>query len=358
MNAPEFNPEMMIVARESRGLTQSQLARLMKVQQGTISKLESGTLPAYAEHIERLSTTLRYPKHFFSQKERVYGFGSSIFYHRKRQSLPMSVLRQLHAQLNIRRNQLKALLRAAELDTRCQFRPFDLTDYGGRVEEIAHLVRSTWRLPHGPIRNLTGAIEDAGGIVIRHDFETTKADAVSEWTELCPPLFFVNANSEITGDRLRFSLAHELGHIIMHRFPSADMENEADRFASEFLMPATEIRSSLRKLSLPKLAVLKREWRVSMGALIEKAYQLGTVTDWQRRSLIMQLRGMTHSSREPMETDVPIEQPKLLDELVIAHTEALGYTPSELSTMLVLLDDECSNLYLPKKPQILQMRRA
>ncbi len=77
-------------------------------------------------------------------------------------------------------------------------------------------------------------------------------------------------------------------------------------------MPANEIRHSLRKLNLAKLALLKREWRVSMAALIERAYRLGTITEWQRRSLIIQLRSTTSSAREPVETEIAIEQPSLL----------------------------------------------
>jgi Zn-dependent peptidase ImmA (M78 family)/transcriptional regulator with XRE-family HTH domain len=353
-----FNPEMMVLARESRGLTQSQLAHLMKVQQGTISKIESGASAVSEEFVNCLSTVLRYPPKFFAQNEHVYGFGSSVFYHRKRQRLAIGTLRQAHAQMNIRRNHVKALLRAAELDTKCHFRPLDLTDYDGRVEEIANVLRGAWRMPQGPVRNLTRAIEDAGGIVIRHDFRSEKIDAISEWSDLCPPLFFVNRSSSITGDRVRFSLAHEIGHVVMHRFPTPNMEDESNRFASEFLMPANEIRHSLRKLNLPKLAMLKREWKVSMAALIERAYQLGTVTDWQRRSLIMQLRGMTRSAREPSETDVPLEQPKLLAELVSAHIETLGYSASELSTMLMLDEKECEEMYIPQRPKVLGLRRA
>ncbi len=68
-------------------MTQAQLSRLMKIPQGTISKWESGTLHLSQENIEQISRALRYPKEFFGQNEKVFGFGSSVFYHRKRQSL-------------------------------------------------------------------------------------------------------------------------------------------------------------------------------------------------------------------------------------------------------------------------------
>jgi Zn-dependent peptidase ImmA (M78 family)/transcriptional regulator with XRE-family HTH domain len=345
----EFNPEMLVLARESRGHTQSSLARLLSIYQGTISKIESGMLPISDDLLERISSSLNYPAQFFFQHDRIYGFGSSIFYHRKRQGLPNRILRQLHAQMNIRRNHIKRLLRATDLDSKNGFQHLDPGEYSNQIEEIAQLVRGTWRLPQGPVRNLTEAIETNGGIVIRYDFGTRKADAISEWTELCPPLFFVNSQSDITGDRLRYSLAHEIGHMIMHKLPTPNMEEEADRFASEFLMPKREIRPYLSRLNMPKLAALKREWKVSMGALIETAFKIGTITESQRRYLIINLRRATHSFREPPETDIPVERPTLLDELIETHLRELGYSVSEMSKMVAEFEPNFRSLYLPQQ---------
>ena len=343
----DFNPEMLVLARESRGHTQSSLARSVGVVQATISKAESGTIPVAEELVAKLSAVLQYPTQFFSQRDAVYGFGSSIFYHRRQQSLSNRTLRQLHAQVNIRRNHIKRLLRAAELDSSEGFLHLDLDDYGRNVEKIAQLVRGAWRLPPGPVRNLTEAIESNGGIVVRKDFETRKIDAISEWTEPCPPLFFVNSHPEITGDRLRYSLAHEVGHVVMHRLPTPDMEDQANRFASEFLMPAHEIKPYLFRLNIPRLAVLKAEWKVSMAALIERAFELGSLSRHQRQNLIIGLKTSTHSFREPKETDIPIENPRVLDELVELHMHDLGYSIDEISSMVAELETNFRSLYLP-----------
>lgn len=348
----QFNPEMLILARESRGYTQSDLARLLVVKQGTVSKLESGMMPISYDLLEKISRVLRYPRSFFFQTEKVFGFGSSVFYHRKRQGLPLKHLRQLHAELNIRRFAVKKLLVAAEIEY-FGFQHYDPGEYGGKIETIARAIRTAWRLPPGPVRNVTEAIENAGGVVIRCDFGTRKADAISEWVDPSPPLFFVNANPEITGDRIRFSLAHELGHVVMHQFPVPDMEDQADRFAAEFLMPAREIAPQLTRLGLPKLAALKREWKVSIGALIEQAARLNMISQFQRSRLISYVRATTHSFREPEETDIPIEMPSLLDELIQTHLKGLGYSISEISAMVDELEPEFTKKYLPT-PKVLQ----
>jgi Zn-dependent peptidase ImmA (M78 family)/transcriptional regulator with XRE-family HTH domain len=342
----EFNPEMLILARESRGYTQSSLARCLAVNQGTVSKIESGVMPVSSELLDKIGFVLKYPHDFFFQRDRVYGFGSSIFFHRKRR-LPNNLLRQLHAQMNIRRNHITRLLRSTEVEVPFGFRHIDADEYGGDVGKIAQLLRVAWRLPPGPVRNVTEAIENNGGVVVRYDFGTRKIDAISEWTEPCPPLFFVNSNSDITGDRLRLTLAHEVGHIILHRFPTLSMEIEANRFASEFLMPAHEIKPYLARLNMPKLAALKREWKVSMGALIERSFELGTITESQRRYLIINLRRSTHSFREPPETDVQIESPRLLTELIETHLGELGYSVAELSKMVSELEPNFRTFYLP-----------
>ena len=145
----EINAEMVILARESRGMTQAALARAMNVQQGTVSKIEAGLQNPSEEMIDKLERTLRYPRTFFYQDDRVHGFGSSVFYHRKRQSLPQSVLRKLHADMNIRRFHIERLLRSAAIDANFSFHAYDLADFGGSVEDVAQLVRADWKLPPG-----------------------------------------------------------------------------------------------------------------------------------------------------------------------------------------------------------------
>ena len=91
----------------------------------------------------------------------------------------------------------------------------DLAEFG-TPEKIATLVRQMWNLLPGPIGNLTRAIEAAGGLVLKCDFGTSKLDAFAQWPSGMPPLFFVNKSAP--ADRYRYTLAHEIGHIVMHVF--------------------------------------------------------------------------------------------------------------------------------------------
>ena len=229
----EFNREMLILAREFTGITQSELAARVGLSQAEISKIESGVRTPSEEQVGVFARHLNCVAEFFYVSDSIKNFSSACVYHRKRQSTTQGVLNKLLALVNKRRIQIKRLLYAAEL-TDNLFPRMDIDEHPSGPGEIARAIRAAWKLPPGPIQNLTKAIEAAGGIVVRCGFGTNKVDAVSQWFPDGPPLFFVN--DSIPTDRMRFSLAHEIGHVVMHQLPTDDMEREADRFASEFLM--------------------------------------------------------------------------------------------------------------------------
>jgi len=332
-----INPKMVTIARESRGLSQSELASRLPIAQGALSKIEGGIRNASPELVSKLAHELDYPSEFFYSEEPVFGLGVGTLYHRKRQALSSSVLAKIHAQVNIRRIHISRLLKSVDF-LQGKIKRMELEDYDGEPAKIARAVRASWMLPHGPIENLTTAIEDSGGIVIRFNFETPLIDAVSQWPPDMPPLFFVNET--IPGDRLRYSLAHELAHVIMHETQTENMEDEANRFAAEFLMPARDIQSVLEPVTLPRLATLKSYWKVSMAALLKRASDLKKISVRQARSLWMRMGQAGFRMREPAELDIPIEDGTLFAELMSTFREDLGYSRADLSTLLTVHEHE------------------
>lgn len=160
-----------------------------------------------------------------------------------------------------------------------------------------------------------------------------------------PPL--VVLNSEQPADRLRFTLAQELGHLVMHRFPNPKMEEEANAFASELLLPGADIKPYFvgRRIDLPLLAALKPEWRMSIGALLMAADKHGRLEPNQKQYLWKQMSARGYRLREPPELDFPHEQPTLLKNLLDVHSRALGYSPEDLATLLHAYDAEIAHLY-------------
>lgn len=338
------NPEMVILAREARSLTQSDLARKSAISQANISKYESGIRAIPDAHVHKIADILRYPQEFFYLPEQRYGFGSSCTYHRKRQTMPVNELRTQLAKINILRIQVARLLHGVEIDSDNRFERLDLEDFNNNVEQIAQYVRRKWEIPFGPIQSLAGVIEHAGGIAFRCPFGTKKVDAISQWTKDIPPLFFIN--DDLPGDRLRFSLAHELGHVIMHQVLSldaSDMEKEADRFAAEFLIPAKEIGPDLERVTLPDLVRLKVHWKVSMAAILYQAKNLGKITPRQYSALWEQMGKLGYRTQEP--EAIPIEEPMLVHEILNVYQNEHHYSIAELSRLVVLHEDEFRKQY-------------
>lgn len=334
----EVNPEMITLARQSRGLSQKELAEKLSITPALLSKMESGIRDSTVKNLEKIAGFLDYPLDFFFNNGSIYGLGISEMYHRRRQDISNKTLDRIHAQVNIVTMSLNKMLHGVEIGDK-EFRTLDVDEFDGNASEIACVVRAMWNVPPGPIRNLTKIIEYARGIVIPFDFGTNRIDALSYWRSSSVPLFFVNIN--IPGDRLRFSLCHELGHAIMHQnYPLPDIERQADKFAAEFLMPEKEIRSQLVDVTLEKLAILKPHWKVSMAALLKRASDLGTVTERRTRTLWAQMGKLGIRYREPVELDILPEVPKLQQEIVSVYCNDMEYSLPELSKMLTLHEDD------------------
>lgn len=342
------NPNMVILGRDSRRLTQKDLAKLLGISQGRISKMEMGLLPIPNDVLDNLVRQLKYPRHFFFQEGSIRGVGVPELFHRRRQAVPKRLLDKIYALIEIQSaHHIPALLQAVEVP--CSFPILDADEYNGKVERIANLVRERWQLPRGPIQDLTEAIEDAGGIVIPFRFETQLVDAISRWIPGMPPLFFVNVESP--KDRLRFSLAHEVGHLVMHALPNGEIEDQADRFAAEFLLPQRDIRPDLHDISLSRLAVLKQYWKASMAAILKRAQDLGAITASEARHLWVLMAKAGYKTREPVELDIQGETPRTLQELIEIHQEQLGYSLGDLAQTLALEEEEVLAAYLSHQPQ-------
>ncbi len=337
-----INPEMMTVARESRGLTQTAAAKELGVSQSRLSKMEGGLVPAASDLKDDLARVYHYPPRFFTLRDPILGPGTSEFFHRKRQATPVKALNKLHAELTIRMIHIARLLRAVEIEADTIPR-IDPDEVGGTATDVARAAKAHWALPRGPIKSVTETIENAGGIVVVCDMGTPLVDAMSRYVPGLPRVFFVDGSAP--ADRQRMTLAHELGHAIMHHIPHKAMETEAFQFAAEFLMPTTDIRKHFDRVDVPQLASLKPYWKVSMAALLMRARDLNKVTERKERYLWSQMTSAGFKTREPAELDVAPEQPRLLREIIQVHQDELGYGAAELSELIALYDDEARELY-------------
>jgi len=341
-----FNYNLVILGRQLRRKTQADLAKSISINQGHLSRIENGLIEPSEIMLNKIADILEFPKDFFYQSDRIYGSPISIHpMHRKKASVRQYVLEPIDAELNIRLMHLRRLLKSVKVDRQFEIPEIDIDEYNGDLEKIAEVVRRTWLLPRGPLKNLTECLEQAGCIVILCDFSTALIDGVSYYSipEL-PPCIFLNSNQP--SDRMRFTLAHELGHLVMHRIPTPDMEDQANKFASALLLPLNEIKSDLSgRITLPRLASLKPIWRVSIQSLIMRASTIGAISSTQSRYLWQKINSSKFKFHEPPELDFAYEKPKILSMLFKKHIEELGYSTEEIATVLNIKHSELLTMY-------------
>lgn len=341
MTSHPFNPEMLTLARMSRGLTQTELASALEVTQGRVSKIEHGFFEPNEELVARMGVVLKYPTEFFFQPGYINTLPS--WFHRKRKHLPQATLGRIHAEIAIRLRNIAKLLVSTVVRAVHLVPQLDIDEHG-EPETIARAVREKWALERGPIQNLVDVLERAGVLVVPCDFGATEVDAVGIRLQGMPPLMFVNATAPM--DRLRYTMAHELGHLVMHATPTADVEGEANRFAAEFLMPEYDIKPQLVNATLQTLSILKRVWRVSMAALLKRAQDLRVLSAKRATALWKQMSALGFRKREPAELDLTTEKPRLLRDMMEYHLKELQMTERDLMVMFTLLEPDFRKLYV------------
>lgn len=350
-----LNNEMVVLAREYKNMTQEQLAREIFVTQATIAKIEGGLSPDISEGIiERIGKALNFPTDFFYLSEERFNFGSSSYYYRKRAKISAVDRKFITGLVNLNRISLKRLLDAIDIEANRELPSMNVEGYGGSASKVAKELRAKWSLPDGPIKNITSLMESTGILIIPCDFGTRHMDATSiNMTEI-PPMVFINKN--IPGDRWRFTLAHELAHIIMHDVPTETMEDEADEFAGEFLTPETELRAQFNrigKIRLQDLANMKLYWKVSIQSLLVQADKLGFITGNQKRYLWSTISQLGYRRKEP--NPLPVEKTQNYQNLFKYYQDELGYSIEELAKSVHLIPSEFESLHaacFPDRPSL------
>ncbi|MCY9843798.1 helix-turn-helix domain-containing protein [Vibrio caribbeanicus] len=308
-----FNSLRLKIARERRGLTKKALAEITGITTRTLSTYEnSGLLDATDDVVvEKIATALRYPIEFFNadNPELVVKEGVSFRAMTKLSSAKRDAALSAGT-LALEFNQW--------LENKFNLRKPNLIDCSSDSytdpESAAQLLREHWNIGELSISNMVHLLESHGVRVFSLSENCVEVDAFSFWLDEKP---FVFLNTMKTAERSRFDAAHELAHLVLHKHSSNNgrqAEEQADRFASAFLMPKGSVLAKVPAYpSLDQLLKLKKYWKVSLAALIRRTYDLELSSEWHYRQLSIELSKVYGRKLEPegmkiMETSLVLQK--------------------------------------------------
>lgn len=343
---------MLTLAREIRGLNQKELAeKVDSLNQGNLSKMERGMLKVPQETLIKIAIILKFPVSFFYQKEPKAVLNE--IYYRKRKSTLRKPLKNFEANRNLIVRLVDNLMNDLEMSD-CDIPRIDL-ERGFTPQVVARKVREYIQIPTGPIHNIVNALEKKG-VIIQLIEAPNKVDGCTIISDNLIPIIFVNDNHP--PDKQRFTIVHELGHLVMHLnfiVPEyRDVETEANEFAAEFLMPARDCLSDLNYLTFSKLPDIKAYWGVSYATAIRRAFDLGKISESKKKSLYIQRSQLGYIKSEP-NCGVMLSKPVLLNHIVNFYIKELNYTINELCEALHVGKDDFDRLMLNKKVSHLQI---
>lgn len=333
-------------AREFRGLTQTALASKIKgLSQSNLSKFEKGLDTLSEETLERIIDYLDFPIEFFHQK--ITNNIENAHYRKK------ASLNKTDRQFIERKNSLIGYI-FDRLGESLEFPNFTFgyhdVDFGFTPESIAKYIRAFFKSNTDGLIDICNFLESNGVFIYECDYKNSEFDGVSFITECGYNIIVINSN--LPNDRKRFTLAHELGHIIMHLSPDfiipeyRDKEDEANRFASELLMPEFIIRFSLTGLKISSLAPLKKYWGTSMQSIIYRAKQLHCINETKYKNFLIELSRKGYRTNEPVL--VEIDRPTVFKKAYQIHKTELGYSDAELAKSFFLPNDVISDIFYLK----------
>lgn len=337
-----FHGDKLRLARLLAGLSLDELGGLVAASRQFVHQLETAAKEPTDEMRDALAAALAVTPAFFAMPV-INSVREEDCHFRRLASAPRGLVSQAVA----RGTALESLVDALESYVRMPIVDFPedaRPTLPEAIERSAENARQHWGLGlDGPITSMMRVVENAGAVVVNFDDLTDRIDALSMARRR--PII-VRSTAKVAGARLRFDLAHEVAHLIMHQgIVTGDSvtEAEAHRFAGAFLIPraafAREFPRSRRTFDWNALFSMKLRWKVSVRAIVRRAFDLGLIDAAQYRTANIQLVKTGQAKAERYDERIAVEEPELLraaiswlsnrDGIALHHLlNNLGMTPA------------------------------
>lgn len=310
-------------ARKIRRMKANKLAELLGVSPSSVSNWEKGTTSPNNDIMFKLVRVLDFPHSFFVTPTEITP--GKVYY--RKLTRTTKTLRESLTYKMVWVEQLIDFIESMvslpdvfipSVSIPCM--PENLTKED--IFEISQETRRKYNLKDGPISNMTQLLENSGIIIINTVLENRHIDAFAYLKDGKRPILLLNTFCA-SAVRLRFDLAHELGHLILHRHLKLEdiqnsnsheyIENQANLFAGALLLPEKTFLSDCNPLMLRTMARIKTRWKVSMSAMIMRLCALDLIDKNKMTHWFQEMARQGIRQKEPYDDLIPKEHPKLLD---------------------------------------------
>ncbi|MEK3561530.1 XRE family transcriptional regulator [Lactobacillus crispatus] len=340
----QINGKRLKEARLFNHLTMSALADQIGVSKQAISKYEHNKIEISSAVFQKIVQVLNFPLYFFTDFEKVPYQDDGTFYRSRltatqSEKQPSKTYKKAAAYL---RDYFENYIDFPELDTKLELEE--------SPENAANELRRIWNLDDQPISDIVDLMERHGLIIVNVDFNSNKIDARSGYVEIGEKQYYIVLVNRKKQNFFRdqFTLAHELGHYAMHAklyYPQEDLlgqdyrtiENEANQFASAFLMPKESFESDLTKngfINIDTFINLKSKWNVSIAAMVHRAHDLQLIDDKEYIKLQKQISYRGWRTKEIMDDEKIMSKPKALNQAFELLEEHDVVHPKDLNDKL------------------------
>lgn len=340
----KFQGKQLRQARLIRNLTIQDLAKKINVSHQAVSKYESDQMEPSFDVLNKLSEVLGFHLSFFFKEPLKEEFYNSSFIFRKKSGVAKKYQKQLVEHMSLIYQFVSFLNEQIHLPKfnqeliLCKSGKFQMTEEEN-IEQLATEIRRYLNLGDGPIDNMTLLCEKLGVVIVYVDLSKSLIDGCSSVFE-GRPVVLLNDKKD-SSVRRRFTIAHELGHILLHSklnptellnsSNSKRIEYEANLFASFLLMPESTFSRDINGIGLDYLLILKEHWKVSLQAMIFRAEYLGLFTQDYALYLRQQISRKKWRSKEPLDDKIPYEEPVLLNKAIQFLIKKKELSLSEIS---------------------------
>ncbi|HEY4140477.1 MAG TPA: XRE family transcriptional regulator [Pseudolabrys sp.] len=333
-----FNPKRLSLARKRRRLSSKGFAELIGMSPVTVTRLEKANNEPDPETVDLIAKKLRFPRDFF--------FGGDVDDLAKDaasfRSLTSMTAKERDAALA---SGSLAYLLSDYISAKFNLPEPNLIDLSHERDPAvaARTIRQEWALGEQPISNMIKLLESKGVRVFSLAENTKNVDAFSCWRNDVPYIFL---NTYKSAERSRLDASHELGHLILHKHggprQGRDAETEANYFGSSFLMPKADVVSRIPFVGrLDDIVAAKKRWGVSVAALAYRLHKLEILSDWQYRTLCIQMNQRGYRTQEP--NGLPREE-SVVWKKVFTDLWTDKISKAQIAAELHLPADELENL--------------